>query len=301
MKYLSVNEIASLWKLSARSVRNYCYEGRIVGAFLEGKTWYIPENAKKPFRHSRTIKKYNNLLQALTMEKQNNVPGGIYHRLQIDFTYNSNHMEGSELSHDETRKIFETNTISFTTIGVAKTVFKVDNIIETRNHFRCVDLAILSAKHKLTESLIKQFHLILKSSTDDSSKTWFNVGGYKKLENEVGNMPTVKPNEVHGEMVKLLDWYGSLEKVTITDIIAFHVKFERIHPFQDGNGRVGRLIMLKECLKHNIVPILIKDDFKEFYYRGLKEWDTEKGYLIDTCLHGQDIVKCYLDYFNIPY
>jgi len=222
--------------------------------------------------------------------------GGIYHKLQIEMTYNSNHIEGSRLTHDQTRYIYETKTIGITDESV-----NIDDIIETSNHFRCVDLAIESAKYKLSESLIKQFHFILKSGTSDSRKSWFKIGDYKMIDNEVGGNDTCPVSEVKHRLVELIKSYNSKSNVTIYDIIEFHYEFELIHPFQDGNGRVGRLIMLKECLKHNIVPIIINDELKLFYYRGLKEYKTEKGYLIDTCLYGQDIVKKYLDYFKISY
>ncbi len=220
--------------------------------------------------------------------------GGIYHKLQIEMTYNSNHIEGSRLTHDQTRDIFETKTISDDNI-------KVDDIIETTNYFKCIDLVIDNASYKLTESFIKQLHYILKFSTTDSSKSWFKVGDYKLLDNEVGGKDTCPANNVKFEMKKLLEQYNSINNITIEDIIEFHYNFERIHPFQDGNGIVGRLVMLKECLKHNIVPIIITDELKMFYYRGLKEYKNEKGYLLDTCLSGQDIIKSYLDYFKIKY
>ena len=211
-------------------------------------------------------------------------------------TYNSNHIEGSRLTHDQTRYIFETNTI-----GVENEVLNVDDVIETVNHFRCIDMIIDHAKNALTERFIKELHLNLKSGTSDSRKDWFAVGDYKKLPNEVGGMDTALPEEVAGEMKALLTTYNAKEEKTFEDILDFHVKFERIHPFQDGNGRVGRLIMFKECLKYNIVPFIIEDNLKMFYYRGLKEWDNEKGYLTDTCLTAQDRYKAYLDYFRIPY
>jgi len=294
MKYLSVVEISKKWNISERSVRNYCNKGRVIGAILNGKTWFIPEEAVKPKRQTRHLVKNNTLLDILKREKENKLPGGIYHKLQIEMTYNSNHIEGSKLTHDQTRYIFETNTI---TSGIDPV--SLDDIIETANHFSCIDLAIDSAKTKLTESLIKQFHYILKNATSDSLKTWFKVGDYKVVENEIGGMDTAKPNEVKEKIRELISWYNSITEVSINDIIEFHYRFECIHPFQDGNGRVGRLIMLKECLKYNFVPILITDEYKSFYYRGLKEWKNEKGYLLDTCLHGQDIFKKFLDYFNI--
>lgn len=295
MKYLKVNEISKKWNISERSVRNYCNKGRVVGAILEGKTWLIPEDALKPTRSIRHICIKRNLLNALKKEKEAKLKGGIYHKLQIEMTYNSNHIEGSKLTHEQTRLIFETRTI-----GVEDSV-NVDDIIETSNHFRCIDLVIDSANTKLNESLIKQLHYILKNSTKDSTRSWFKVGDYKMLDNEIGGMETTKPAEVKNEMLKLIKWYNNLESITIGNIIEFHQRFESIHPFQDGNGRIGRLVMFKECLKYNLVPIIITDNLKHYYHRGLKEWKKEKGYLIDTCLSGQDIVKNYLDYFKISY
>lgn len=229
-------------------------------------------------------------------EKEAKLKGGIYHKIQIELTYNSNHIEGSTLTHDQTRYIYETNTI-----GLKKEVTNVDDIVETVNHFRCVDLIIDKANFNITESLIKELHLILKSGTSDSRKSWFAIGDYKKVPNEVGGLETTKPEDVSKEIKSLIEWYNSLENKTLEEILEFHYKFEAIHPFQDGNGRVGRLIMFKECLKYNIVPFIIDESFKLFYYRGLKEWKNERGYLIDTCLSAQDKFKKYLDYFRIDY
>lgn len=235
------------------------------------------------------------LLGILRDEKKNKYSGGIYHKTQIDLTYNSNHMEGSCLSHEQTRYIFETNTI-----GLENGVLNVDDVIETVNHFRCIDQIIDHGKAALTEKFIKELHRILKNGTSDSRKEWFAVGDYKKMPNEVGGKETALPEEVPDQMKALLAEYSnSGKKKSLGDILAFHVNFERIHPFQDGNGRVGRLIMFKECLKYNIVPFIISDDLKMFYYRGLKEWDNEKGYLMDTCLTAQDRYKAYLEYFRI--
>ena len=295
MRYLSVSEIAKKWNISERSVRNYCAQGRIDGAFLTGKTWNIPEDANKPER-SNMRKKQLTLLDVLQEEKTSQYSGGIYHKTQIDMTYNSNHMEGSRLTHDQTRYIFETNTI-----GVENEVLNVDDVIETVNHFCCIDMIIDHAKSALTEKFIKELHRTLKSGTSDSRKDWFAVGDYKKLPNEVGGMETVLPEEVAEKMKALLREYNAKSEKNFDDILDFHVKFERIHPFQDGNGRVGRLIMFKECLKYHIVPFIMEEDFKLFYYRGLKEWDNEKGYLTDTCLAAQDKYKTYLDYFRIEY
>ena len=296
MRYLSVAEIAKKWGVSERSVRNYCAQGRVIGAFLTAKTWNIPENAEKPGRTNKKQERPVTLLDILKEEKANKQSGGIYHKTQIDLTYNSNHIEGSRLTHDQTRYIFETNTV-----GVEHEVLNVDDIIETANHFRCIDMIIDNAKLTLSEKFIKELHLILKSGTSDSRKDWFAVGNYKKLPNEVGGRETALPEEVADQMKRLLKLYNSKEEKTLDDILDFHVKFERIHPFQDGNGRVGRLIMFKECLKYNIVPFIIEDHLKLYYYRGLSEWNHEKGYLTDTCLTAQDKYKAYLDYFRIAY
>lgn len=296
MNYLSVADVAKKWNISERSVRNYCSKGRIEGAFLTGKTWNIPENAKKPERMNKRKEKPKTLLAILQEEKASKYSGGIYHKTQIDLTYNSNHMEGSRLTHDQTRFIFETNTI-----GIENEVVNVDDIIETTNHFRCIDMIIDHVKTELNEKFIKELHFILKSGTSDSKKDWFAVGDYKKFPNEVGNMKTPLPEEVDNLMKDLLKEYNSKKEKTFEDILDFHVQFERIHPFQDGNGRIGRLIMFKECLKYNIVPFIIEDNLKMFYYRGLKEWNNERGYLVDTCLAAQDRYKTCLDYFRINY
>lgn len=296
MRYISVGEMAKKWNMSERSVRNYCTQGRVQGAFLKGKTWNIPENAEKPERLNKKRESQITLLDILQDQKKNKYSGGIYHKTQIDLTYNSNHIEGSRLTYDQTRYIFETNTI-----GVENEVLNVNDIIETVNHFRCVDVVIDNAKATLTEKFIKELHLILKTGTSDAGKAWFAVGDYKKLPNEVGGMETALPEEVNDKMKRLLSEDNSKKGKTLEDILEFHVRFERIHPFQDGNGRVGRLIMFKECLKYNIVPFIIDDDLKFFYYRGLKEWNQERGYLIDTCLAAQDKYKAYLDYFRIDY
>ena len=294
MKYLSVTELAKLWGLTERSVRKYCADGKIEGAFLTGKTWNIPENAKRPGRKERVSSKPKSLLDILKEQKESKLSGGIYHKIQIDLTYNSNHIEGSRLTHDQTRYIFETNTI-----GITDTSVNVDDIVETANHFKCIDSIIDNAKYALCEKYIKELHFLLKSGTSDSRKDWFAVGEYKKLPNEVGGIDTTLPEDVHTEVKALLVWYNSLENVTFEDIVEFHVRFERIHPFQDGNGRVGRLIMFKECLKHNVVPFIIDEEHKLFYYRGLKEWQSERGYLMDTCLSAQDQFRAVLNYFRI--
>ena len=296
MLYLSVAEIAKKWNISERSVRNYCAHNRVPGALLKGKTWKIPESAEKPERLNKKKKQSATLLDILKNEKRNHYSGGIYHKTQIDLTYNSNHIEGSRLTHDQTRYIFETNTV-----GIENEVLNVDDIIETANHFRCIDKIIDCATMVLTEKFIKELHFILKTGTSDSRKDWFVVGDYKKMPNEVGALSTALPEEVADKMEDLLVKYHSKEEKTLEDILEFHVRFEKIHPFQDGNGRVGRLIVFKECLKYNIVPFIIEDNLKLFYYRGLKEWNSEKGYLMDTCLTAQDKYKAYLDYFRVEY
>ena len=296
LKYLFVEETAHKWQISERSVRNYCAQGRVEGSLLVGKIWKIPSTAQKPDRKPRHSSVDETLLAFLKREREANLKGGIYHKIQIDLTYNSNHIEGSKLTHDQTRYIFETKTI-----GIIDRAIKVDDIVETVNHFRCIDLIIEGANNKLTESFIKQLHFILKSGTTDSQKSWFKIGDYKMLENEVGGSETTKPAEVAGTIKALLNEYNSKSKITFDDILDFHVRFEAIHPFQDGNGRVGRLIMFKECLKHNIVPFIITEELKMFYYRGIKNWKKERGFLRDTCLTGQDAMKAALDYFGIKY
>ncbi len=295
MEYRSVAQMAEKWGLSERSVRNYCARGRIKDSKLIGKIWHIPENAQKPERANKK-KDSLTLLRILREQKAAKMTGGIYHKVQIDLTYNSNYIEGSRLTHDQTRYIFETNTIGFENEAV-----NVDDVIETSNHFRCIDRVIDQAGSVLTERFIKELHFTLKIGTSDSRKDWFAVGAYKKLPNEVGGKETTLPENVADEMRKLLADYNAMPSKTFEDIVAFHVAFERIHPFQDGNGRVGRLILFKECLKHNIVPFIIEDNLKLFYYRGLKEWEYEKGFLMDTCLVAQDRFKTYLDYFRVAY
>ena len=296
MNFVSVAEIAKKWNVSDRMVRNYCANGRIPGAFLTGKTWNIPADAIKPERESKN--QFNNypLLKILKEQKEIKLKGGIYHRTQIDLTYNSNHIEGSTLTHDQTRYIFETNTI-----GIEKESINVDDIIEAANHFKCVDYIIDNALKPLTASMIKEIHFILKNGTSDSRKSWFNVGEYKKLPNEVGGEETCPPENVKEEINKLLTNYNNIKQKSFEQILEFHKNFESIHPFQDGNGRVGRLLIFKECLANNVVPFIIDEAHKYFYYRGLKEWKNEKGYLTDTCLSCQDKYKAWLDYFKIEY
>ena len=296
MKYLSVSQISKKWRMSERTIRNYCANNKIEGAFLTGKTWNIPENAEKPERINKKSNEPQNLLERLRAEKKSSLKGGIYHKIQIELTYNSNHIEGSTLTHDQTRYIFETNTI-----GVESDALNVDDIIETANHFKCIDMIIDNATYKLTEKFIKELHFTLKSGTSDSRKDWFNVGDYKKLPNEVGGKETASPETVAQKVKDLLKSYNQTNEHTLEEIIDFHYQFEALHPFQDGNGRIGRLIMFKECLKNNIVPFIIDDSLKMFYYRGLSEWNNEKGYLLDTCLSAQDKFEKYLEYFKVPY
>lgn len=296
MKYISVVEAAKKWGVSARSARGYCAAGKIDGAFLTGKTWSIPEIACKPGRINKKSSAPKTLLDVLKAEKTAKISGGIYHKIQIELTYNSNHIEGSCLTPDQTRYIFETNTI-----GVSDSAVNVDDVVETVNHFKCIDMVIDSAHHALSEAFIKRLHGVLKSGTSDSRLNWFVVGNYKKLPNEVGGMATTAPENVNSEVRKLLAEYNAIKCKSLEDLLDFHVRFERIHPFQDGNGRVGRLLLLKECLRNNIVPFIIAADTKMFYCRGLKEWARERGYLRDTCLLAQDRFKTYLDYFRVPY
>ena len=237
-----------------------------------------------------------NILEVLREQKELKLKGNLYYNTQIAFTYNTNHIEGSTLTEEQTRYIYETNTVLFE----SNTIANVNDIIETTNHFKLIDYMLDIADKKLTENIIKEFHRILKEGTLDSRKDWFNVGQYKNLPNTVGDIKTSTPQNVEKDMQKLLQWYNDIKTVTIKDIIEFHAKFEKIHPFQDGNGRIGRLIIFKECLKNSIIPFIILDTDKLFYYRGLKEYqlNKEKGYLIDTCLNAQDqyikMVEMYL-------
>lgn len=292
VEFISAKAFAEKYGISERTARNYCANGKIVGAFLTGKTWNIPNDAVPPKRGAE--KNISPLLKVIREQKAARIRGGIYHRTQIELTYNSNHIEGSRLTHEQTRFIFETNTVGITDMAV-----NVDDIVETVNHFRCIDYIIDQAEEKLTERFIKRLHLLIKTGTSDSRKDWFAVGDYKRLPNEVGGQETCPPEEVHQQMTALLNDYHHIVKKTLKDIIGFHVQFERIHPFQDGNGRVGRLIMFKECLSNRIVPFIISDELKMFYYRGLREWGHVDGYLMDTCLAAQDAYKSWLDYFRI--
>ena len=293
MEYISVIEFAQKYGISERTARNYCASGKIEGAFLTGKTWNIPADAKLPQRKTKKAQ-ISPLLATLQEQKEMKLKGSIYHRTQIDLTYNSNHIEGSRLTHDQTRYIFETNTI-----GVTDKAINVDDIVETVNHFRCIDYIIDHAEDKLSENMIKHLHQMLKTGTSDSKKDWFAVGDYKRLPNEVGGLNTCPPKEVHKQMRALLTEYNAIKRKSLNDILDFHVRFEVIHPFQDGNGRVGRLIMFKECLANGIVPFIITDELKMFYYRGLREWGHINGYLTDTCLTAQDMYKELLNSFNV--
>lgn len=293
MEYISVIQFAEKYGISERTARNYCAQGKIEGAFLIGKTWNIPADAVLPKRKAAK-KKLFPLLITLREQKVSRLKGSIYHRTQIDLTYNSNHIEGSKLTHDQTRYIFETNTI-----GITDQTVNVDDILETVNHFRCIDFIIDHAEERLTEKFIKHLHLLLKSGTSDSRKDWFAVGDYKRLPNEVGGQETCPPEDVHKELKTLLTDYYHNRQQTFENILNFHVRFEQIHPFQDGNGRVGRLLMFKECLANNIVPFIITDELKMYYYRGLREWGHINGYLTDTCLTAQDQYKDLLEYFKI--
>lgn len=296
MKYISVSEAAKRWSVSERSVRNYCANGKIENAFLIGKTWNIPENALKPERVNKRKEVPTTLLEVLRREKASNLPGGIYHKVQIELTYNSNHIEGSRLSHEQIRCVLETNTI-----GVENETINVDDIVETANHFKCIDMSIDNAGLALSEHFIKQLHSVLINGTSDSRKDWFAVGEYKRIPNEVGGRNTTPPSEVRKEITNLLNDYNKTKNNTFDEIIDFHYKFESIHPFQGGNGRIGRLILFKECLRNNIVPFIIDDDLKVSYFRGLSECKRERGYLRDTCLTAQDKFKKYMDYYQIPY
>lgn len=294
MEFISVKEWAQSHGVSERTARNYCAQGKIEGACLVGKSWNVPADAGLPRRGKASPG--SPLLSALREQKAGKTKGGIYHRIQVDLTYNSNHIEGSRLTRDQTRYIFETNTI-----GIAEGSVNVDDIIETTNHFRAIDYIIDKTDGRLTETFIKHLHFLLKSGTSDERKDWFRVGDYKLLPNEVGGNDTVEPENVPKEIKSLLDEYNAIKHPTLEDIIDFHQRFEAIHPFQDGNGRVGRLIMFRECLRNGIVPFIITDELKMYYYNGLRNWPGIKGYLMDTCLTAQDFFKRLLDKFRIKY
>ena len=291
MDFISVSQFAEKYGVSERTARNYCAVGKIEGAFLTGKTWNIPAGAILPQKKKQKIYP---LLKRLRQEKESGLKGGIYHRTQIDLTYNSNHIEGSRLTKEQTRYIFETNTL-----GITAENTRIDDILETVNHFRCIDYIIVHATEKITEPHVKQLHSILKNNTSDSQKSWFAVGDYKRLANEVGGEETVQPHDVHKRMKTLLAEYNANKHVTFDDILDFHVQFERIHPFQDGNGRVGRLLIFWQCLQSGIVPFIITEELRMFYYRGLQNWGRINGYLHDTCLTAQDEYKRVMEYFKI--
>lgn len=291
MEFISVSQFAEKYGISERTARNYCAVGKIDGAFLTGKTWNIPADAVLPQKKKQKIYP---LLKRLRQEKESGLKGGIYHRTQIDLTYNSNHIEGSRLTKEQTRYIFEINTL-----GITAENTRIDDILETVNHFRCIDYIIVHATEKITEPHVKQLHSILKNNTSDSQKSWFAVGDYKRLANEVGGEETVQPHDVHKRMKTLLAEYNANKHVTFDDILDFHVQFERIHPFQDGNGRVGRLLIFWQCLQSGIVPFIITEELRMFYYRGLQNWGRINGYLHDTCLTAQDEYKRVMEYFKI--
>ena len=296
MEYISVAEVAKKWKISERSVRNYCAQGRIANAVLTCKTWNIPSDATKPTRKPKQVTKLRTLLDILQEEQSSKQHGGIYHKIQIDLTYNSNHIEGSQLTHDQTRYIFETNTI-----GMENQSTKVDDIVETANHFKCIDRIIENANYNISERFLKELHSLLKNGTSDSRKSWFAVGDYKRQPNEVGGHATTSPEQVSSKIKALLSKYNRKSKHTFEELLDFHYQFEAIHPFQDGNGRIGRLILFKECLRNNIVPFIITDNIKIYYYKGLNEWPHNHERLTDTCLAAQDQMKAVLEYFRIAY
>ena len=291
MRLVPEEEYAANHGLTVQAVRDYCAEGKLPGAEQEGETWRIPADAPLPDETE-----HSPLLVALREQMESKMRGGIYHRTQIDLTYNSNHIEGSRLSKEQTRYIYETNTI-----GVTDEAVSVDDIVETTNHFRCIDFIIEHAEEPLTEEMIKRLHAILKAGTSDADRPWFAVGEYKRLPNEVGGKETTAPEEVPAAMRALLQEYTGKRRVSLEEILDFHYRLEMIHPFQDGNGRVGRLIIFKECLAHHIVPFIITDELKMYYYRGLDRWEEVRGYLLDTCLTAQDRYRAILDYFRITY
>ena len=300
-KKMTQNQVADILGVSSATISKYesgALEPNIeslkrLSELFEISIDELLNDEKKKFDISKI-----NVLDILREQKEMKLKGNLYHNTQIIFAYNTNHIEGNQLTEDQTRYIFETNTILFE----GETVASVDDILETSNHFKLVDYMIDKAEETLTEDMIKEFHKILKEGTADSRKEWFKVGEYKQVVNEAGSTKTTLPKYVQRDMAKLMEWYNSLAKITIKDIIEFHARFEKIHPFQDGNGRVGRIIIFKECLKNNIIPFIILDKDKVFYYRGLKEYQNggEKGYLIDTCLNAQDqyidMISYYLKY-----
>ena len=291
MRLVPEEEYAANHGLTVQAVRGYCAEGKLPGAEQEGEMWRIPADAPLPAETE-----HSPLLVALREQMESKMRGGIYHRTQIDLTYNSNHIEGSRLSKEQTRYIYETNTI-----GVTDEAVSVDDIIETTNHFRCIDFVIEHAEEPLTEEMIKRLHALLKAGTSDADRPWFAVGEYKLLPNEVGGKETTAPEDVPSAMRALLQEYAGKRQVSLEEILNFHYRMEMTHPFRDGNGRVGRLIIFKECLAHHIVPFIITEELKMYYYRGLDRWEEVRGYLLDTCLTAQDRYRAILDYFRITY
>ena len=295
-KKMTQNEIANILDVSPATVSKYesgSLEPNIESIKRLAELFEVSIDELLSDEEKFDISKIN-VLDILREQKEMKLKGNLYHKTQISFAYNTNHIEGSTLTEDQTRYIFETNTILFE----ENTIAKVDDILETSNHFKLVDYMLDVANKKLTENMIKEFHKILKDGTLDSRVEWFNVGEYKQRANTIGNgIKTTSPNNVEKEMSKLMDWYNSLKQVTANEIVEFHYRFESIHPFQDGNGRIGRIIMFKECLKNNIIPFIIQDTYKLFYYRGLKEYKSEKGYLIDTCLNAQDQYIKLIEYY----
>ena len=297
-KKMTQNEVADILGVSSATISKYesgTLEPNIESLKRLAELFEISVDELLNYEEDKFDISKINVLDILREQKEMKLKGNLYHNTQIIFAYNTNHMEGSKLTEDQTRYIYETNTILFE----GQTIASVDDIVETSNHFKLVDYMLDIADEELTEDIIKNFHRILKEGTMDSRKEWFNVGDYKKLANEAGNMKTSSPKQTPKDMQKLIEWYNSLTEVTIKDIIEFHARFEKIHPFQDGNGRVGRMIAFKECLKNNIIPFIIFDKDKLFYYRGLKEYQnkTEKGYLIDTCLNAQDQYIKMIEYY----
>ena len=290
-KGLTKSALGENLKISSRTISKIARSEKLSDKTLQKIADYLGCNAEELYRQVSD----NLILQILRDEKEAKLSGGLYHELQIRMTYNSNHIEGSRLTEDQTRLIFETNTIS-TGDGVL-----VEDILETIHHFRAIDYVIDTAEEKLSEDIIKHIHFILKHDTNDSMLSWFAVGDYKKRSNVVGGRETTEPENVSVQMKRIIEEYNSKSEISINDIIAFHADFEYIHPFQDGNGRVGRLIALKECLHHNIIPFIIEESKKGFYYRGLSEWKREKGWLTDTCLDGQDTFKRLLNVLKIKY
>ncbi len=291
--FLSVEETAKKWNKTPRNVRLHCQKGHIPGVRLVGNRWQIPSSASDPGHGTRRKARATSVLAILKAEMKSKMKGGLYHRLQIDFAFNSNHMEGSTLTREQTKWIFETQTIG--SLGAAT---PVDDIVEARNHFRCLDMIIESAGAALTEAYIKRLHAQLKSGTSDALKSWFAVGEYKKLENVVGESETCPVADVPWRMAELLADYAAAPK-SLETIVDFHVKFETIHPFQDGNGRIGRLIMLKECLKAKVMPFVIAESLRRFYYLGLSEWRANRrARLLDVCRTGQDVFTALLAWYR---